>query len=137
MSRVLLVDDSSTMRAIQKRCLNILGVTDAELVEAADGLEALAQFQRQSYDLILCDIYMPGVDGLEVLREVRKVNADLPFLMITTESDVRVMDEARRLGANDYLIKPFPPSVLQEKLERWLWRTRRNDSSYSFDALTQ
>jgi len=115
--KVLLVDDSGTMRAIQKRCLAKLGVED--VVEAEDGVQALAQFAQHTFDVVLTDWNMPNMDGLTLLQEIRNRNKDVPIIMITTEAERSRVVQAIQHGVSDYLVKPFTPDGLQEKLEKW------------------
>ena len=116
--KIMLVDDSRTIRNIQKNTLSGLGHT--EIVEAADGLEALSALQSESPDLILLDWNMPNMDGLTFLKEVRQRNKDIPFIMITTESERARVVAAIQAGCSDYLVKPFTPDGLKEKLEKWV-----------------
>lgn len=83
--KVLLVDDSGTMRTIQKRCLVKLGVED--VVEAEDGVQALALFGAGGFDVVLTDWNMPNMDGLTLLKEIRQQNREIPVIMITTEAE--------------------------------------------------
>jgi two-component system chemotaxis response regulator CheY len=116
--KVLLVDDSGTMRTIQHRCLNKLGIQD--VVEAEDGRQALEFFQQTSFDIVLTDWNMPNMDGLTLLKEIRARDREIPVVMITTEAErVRVM-LAIQAGVSDYLIKPFTPDDLKVKLEKWV-----------------
>ena len=116
--KVLLVDDSGTMRTIQKRVLAKLGVED--VTEGEDGCQALKAFEEQSFDIILSDWNMPNMDGLAFLKEIRQRNKDIPFIMITTESDRARVVAAIQAGCSDYLVKPFTPDSLKEKLEKWV-----------------
>jgi two-component system chemotaxis response regulator CheY len=116
--KVLLVDDSGTMRTIQKRCLNKLGVED--IVEAEDGKNALEQFEKQQFDVVLSDWNMPNMDGLALLQEVRRRNTQIPFVMITTEAERERVLAAIQAGCTDYLVKPFTPESLKDKLEKWV-----------------
>lgn len=116
--KVLLVDDSGTMRTIQKRCLNKLGVTD--IVEAEDGRLALEQFRHHSFDVVLSDWNMPNMDGLTLLKEIRQLSKTVPVIMITTEAERARVVLAIQAGVSDYLVKPFTPDGLKEKLERWV-----------------
>lgn len=116
--KVLLVDDSGTMRTIQKRCLNKLGLED--IVEAEDGRQALELFERISFDLVLSDWNMPNMDGLTLLKEIRQRNTSIPVIMITTEAERARVVTAIQAGISDYLVKPFTPDGLREKLERWV-----------------
>jgi two-component system chemotaxis response regulator CheY len=116
--KVLLVDDSGTMRTIQKRCLNKLGVED--VTEAEDGRGALDQFEKQPFDVILSDWNMPHMDGMALLKEIRTRNTQVPFIMITTEAERERVLAAIQAGCSDYLVKPFTPDALREKLEKWI-----------------
>ena len=115
--KILLVDDSGTMRSIQKRCLQKLGV--AEIVEAEDGVQGLLLFKSTQFDVVLSDWNMPNMDGLQLLREIRKLNTQIPVIMVTTEAERGRVMEAIQSGVSDYIVKPFTPDVLKEKLERW------------------
>lgn len=116
--KVLLVDDSGTMRTIQKRCLSKLGVED--VVEAEDGVQALTYFEKQAFDIVLCDWNMPNMNGLQLLKEIRQRNTQIPIIMITTEAERARVVTAIQAGVSDYLVKPFTPDGLKEKLERWV-----------------
>jgi two-component system chemotaxis response regulator CheY len=115
--RLLLVDDSATMRRIQKTQLNGMGVTD--IIEAGNGEEALAQLQaNMPIDVILLDWNMPVMDGLTLLQNVRAngTYAGVKIFMCTSESEKSKVVEALKAGANNYIVKPFTPEGLKEKL---------------------
>ncbi len=114
--KVLLVEDSGTMRTIQKRCLNKLGIED--IVEAEDGQRALEYFDRNTFDLILSDWNMPNMDGLTFLKAIRERNAEIPFIMITSEAERQRVVTAIQAGVTDYVTKPFTAESLREKLEK-------------------
>lgn len=116
--KVLLVDDSGTMRTIQRRCLNKLNVTDIH--EAEDGQQALQIFATMSFDIVLTDWNMPNMDGLTLLKEIRQLNKEVPIIMITTEAERGRVVVAIQAGVSDYLVKPFTPDGLKEKLEKWV-----------------
>ena len=115
---VLLVDDSETMRIIQKRCLNKIGVE--QISEASDGVIGLEIFHQKTFDIILTDWNMPNMDGLQFLIEIRKVNQSIPVVMVTTEAERERIVSAMEAGVTDYLIKPFSPDMLREKMEQWM-----------------
>jgi len=116
--KVLIVDDSSVMRKIVERSLRQAGLDLGEVLEAGNGAEALMEVQKGSLDLILSDINMPAVDGLEFLKNLAGVEAakGVPVVMITTEgSEARVV-EALSHGAKGYIRKPFTPEQVKERI---------------------
>lgn len=115
-ARVLVADDSSTMRKIILRSLQAVGVPSA--VEAADGEEAVKIFKPGEFDLVLTDWNMPGKNGLEVIQEIRKIDKDVTIMMVTTEAEKSRVMEAIQAGVSDYLVKPFTADTLREKLEK-------------------
>jgi len=118
--KILLVDDSGTMRAIQKRCLFSLGTTADDVVEAANGQIALDHFDREEFDIVLTDCNMPVMDGMTLAQEIRTRNKSIPVIMITTESESSQVKRAIEIGVSDYLIKPFTPDALNTKLRKWV-----------------
>jgi len=116
--RVLIVDDSSVMRKIVERSLRQAGLDLGEVLEAGNGAEALVEVQKGALDLILSDINMPAVDGLEFLKNLAGVESakGVPVVMITTEgSEARVV-EALSAGAKGYIRKPFTPDQVRERI---------------------
>jgi two-component system chemotaxis response regulator CheY len=117
--RVLLADDSGTMRTIIRRCLESLGIVGA--IEACDGLQAIELFKASNgFDLVLTDWNMPGKSGIDVVREIRALDARVPIVMITTESERTRVLEAIEAGVSDYLIKPFTTDLLRSKLDPFI-----------------
>jgi two-component system chemotaxis response regulator CheY len=115
---VLIVDDSAAIRKILQRVLAQASVPITQVFEAGDGQEALNVLKDNRIGLILSDINMPNMDGLQFLSHVRGVEEwkAIPVVMITTEgSHARVM-EAVQLGASGYVRKPFTPDQIKEKL---------------------
>lgn len=112
--KILLVDDSRTIRNIQKIVLGQLGHSD--VVEAADGVEALAQIAAQRPDLVLIDWNMPNMDGITLVRKIRESDKKLPLIMCTTEAEKSRVIEAIKAGVNGYLVKPFASETLAEKI---------------------
>ena len=116
--RVLLADDSGTMRTIIRRTLESFGVTNT--VETGDGLEALELYKSTGgFDLILTDWNIRGKSGLELVREIRALDKQVPIVMVTTESEKSRVLEAIAAGVTDYLVKPFTSDALRKKLERY------------------
>jgi two-component system, chemotaxis family, chemotaxis protein CheY len=115
---VLIVDDSAAIRKILQRVLRQAEMSIGEVFEAGDGVEALASLKEHKVGLILSDINMPNMDGLQLLSQIR-ANADwkhLPVLMITTEGSQNKVLEAVNLGASGYVRKPFTADQIKEKL---------------------
>lgn len=123
MPRVLVVDDSATMRKIMAKSLREAGFGDWSVTEAGDGESALLALRGSEFDLVLSDINMPEMDGLSLVRSARRdptVSPDVPILIITTEGCLEKIEEALAAGATDYLCKPFTPAQLQAKLRALL-----------------
>src|SRR5208282_163041 len=114
--RALIVDDSSLMRTMVQRSLRLAGLDLAEVLEAGNGAEALAAVQQHKVDLILCDINMPVMNGIEFIKQLSHVeNAKgIPVVMITTEGNEGHVVEALAAGARGYIRKPFTPGQVKE-----------------------
>jgi two-component system, chemotaxis family, chemotaxis protein CheY len=116
--KILLVDDSKTMRNIQRSVLAQLGYTTIE--EACDGQDALGKLMSFSPDLMLVDWNMPNMDGLSFVKAYRQNNKATPIIMVTTEAEkVRVI-EAIKAGVNNYVVKPFTPDLLSQRINETL-----------------
>jgi two-component system chemotaxis response regulator CheY len=115
---VLIVDDSSVMRKIVERSLRQAGLQIKEIFEAGNGVEALARMQQTRVDLILSDINMPTMDGLEFVRQLQAVeNAKgVPIVMITTEGGEAHVVQALSCGAQGYIRKPFSSDQIKERI---------------------
>jgi two-component system chemotaxis response regulator CheY len=114
--RALIVDDSSVMRKIIERSLRQAGIDLEKVVEASNGAEALGALRDNPVDLVLCDINMPVMDGLEFVRQVASIeNAKgVPIVMITTEGSESHVVQALSSGARGYIRKPFTPDQVKE-----------------------
>jgi two-component system chemotaxis response regulator CheY len=114
--RALIVDDSSVMRKIVARSLQRAGINISQVVEAGNGAEALGALRDNKVDLILCDINMPVMDGLEFVKQLATVeNAKgIPVVMITTEGSEAHVEQALSAGARGYIRKPFTPDQVKE-----------------------
>jgi two-component system chemotaxis response regulator CheY len=112
--KVLLVDDSRTIRNIQKNVLAQMGFM--EVVEAADGVEALTRVTGDQPDLILLDRNMPNMDGLTFLAKLRGAGIKTPVIMCTTEAEKSRVIEAIKAGATNYIVKPFTVESLTAKI---------------------
>ncbi|NDV20594.1 response regulator [Pseudodesulfovibrio sp. JC047] len=116
--RVLVVDDFSTMRKIIKNILRQLGFTN--IVEADDGSTAWEVLNKDNIDFIVSDWNMPTMSGIELLRKVRASEeyADIPFLMVTAEAQQENIIEAVQAKVSNYIVKPFTPETLGQKIEK-------------------
>ena len=112
----LIVDDSSVMRKIVERSIRQAGIDLAEVREAANGAEALGVLKEQRADLVLCDINMPVMDGLEFLRQLQTLDnaKNIPVVMITTEGSESHVVQALSIGAKGYIRKPFTAEQVKE-----------------------
>ncbi len=113
--RFLVADDDPAMRTLVAVLLGDI----AEIVEAADGDEALDMLKERAYDLVLLDWDMPGPDGLEVLKTIRSLRPRLPIIMVTGEAERVHVLKAIHAGASDYLVKPLEDGILREKVEKF------------------
>ena len=115
--KLLVVDDSSTMRRIIKNTLARLGYKD--IIEGADGVEGWDQINTNpDVDMLITDWNMPEMNGLELVQKVRADDrfSDMPIIMVTTEGGKAEVITALKAGVNNYIVKPFTPPVLKEKL---------------------
>lgn len=117
---ILVVDDSAAMRSLLVSTLETLGPLN--IVQANNGFEALRMLPRESIDLVLTDINMPDINGLELLSFMRNnpVYKDVPVVVISTEGSRKDIEKGLALGANEYLVKPFHPAQLLEIVKRFL-----------------
>jgi len=109
--KILTVDDSATMRKLIRMSLVPVGY---EVVEAEDGVEALAKSAKEAFDLVLSDVNMPRMNGLDLVRNLRKASLYrfTPILLITTESLLEKKQEGKAAGATGWIVKPFDPGEL-------------------------
>ncbi len=116
--RVLIVDDSSVMRKIVERALRQAGLDPLVVLEAGSGVEGLDALRNNAVQLILSDINMPSMDGLEFLRQLRaqKLADGVPVVMITTESSEEHVRQAIQSGAQGYIRKPFTAEQVKERV---------------------
>ncbi len=108
---VLIVDDSDVMRGIVRRVLVMSGLHLADVFEAGDGLEALALLEMHRVDIVLADLHMPVMDGVELIAEMRRrpAFATIPVIVVSTEGRASRIDDILKSGASGFLTKPFRP----------------------------
>jgi two-component system chemotaxis response regulator CheY len=124
---ILIVEDSPTMRSLVVSALEDLGTgTPIQITEAASGFEALRELPRGDYDLIVTDINMPDINGLELISFVKRNAAyrAIPLLIISTEGSERDREKGLGLGADAYLVKPFDPAALRRTARELLEKAR-------------
>ncbi len=116
--RILVVDDMSTMRRIIRNILDQLGYSNVD--EAENGKQALAKLKKEKFDFVVTDWNMPEMDGLSLVKAIRSDEElkHLPVLMVTAEAKKENVMEALKAGVNNYIVKPFAPEVLKEKMEK-------------------
>ena len=114
--KILAVDDSPTMRRIIVNTLKRAGYDD--VTEASDGKDALAKMKVEQFNFVITDWNMPEMDGLTFVSQIRSLDEfkDLPILMVTTRSVKDDIIEAMKAGVNNYIVKPFTPETLGEKI---------------------
>ena len=118
--KILIVDDSSTMRRIIGNVVQQLGVAKDDFDEAEDGVVAWDLCQKNKYDVILTDWNMPNMNGLELVKHIRSAGSQhikTPTIMITTEGGKSEVITALKAGVNNYIVKPFNAQTLKEKLD--------------------
>jgi DNA-binding response OmpR family regulator len=124
-TRILSVEDDERIRTAVKLALEDEGWS----VEEADtGEEALSAFQRQPADVVLIDIMLPGIDGFDVCRAIRRTS-DVPIVMVTARADTHDVVAGLEAGADDYLTKPFAPKELSARIRALLRRARATDAT--------
>lgn len=119
MLKIITIDDDPIVRTLIKKTFNSLGF---EVITAADGFEGLQAVIDNHPDVIFLDIMMPIIDGIEVLKRIKATPeiANIPVIMFTAVSDGAMVAESSKIGAEDYIIKPFQSSVLIQKVNELL-----------------
>lgn len=121
---VLIVDDDVATRRLYSFLLNNGGYT---VIEAEDGMEALEKLHQISCSLVITDMNMPRMDGMELIRNIRRDYPQLRVILITAFGTPETEKQARRIGANDYLAKPFDFEELEERVRRLFEKERTVD----------
>lgn len=134
MTRILTVEDDDGIRTVVRLALEDEGW---EVLEADNGEDALVVFKREGADVVLIDIMLPGIDGFEVCRSVRR-STDVPIIMVTARADTHDIVAGLEAGADDYLTKPFEPKELSARIRALLRRSRTDEDDLRqlvFDGL--
>lgn len=120
---ILIADDSASMRAMLVAVVEALG--EYQIVQATSGFEALRLLPRDHVDLILTDINMPDINGLELISYLRTNPnyKNIPVFIISTEGSAKDIEKGKQLGADEYVVKPFNPEALQQLISRYLNKT--------------
>lgn len=113
--KALVVDDSAVMRKVVMGALARADITDID--QAGDGVEAVKACEQTKYDLVLMDWNMPNMLGIDAVRGIRAGGNSVPIIMVTTEAEKSRVVEALKAGANNYIIKPFEPSAIVDKIK--------------------
>jgi len=114
-ARILLVDDDKFDRTFIQDCL---AQKDLSIDEASNGDEAIELMRENFYDLVLSDIYMPGINGIELIRKIREIDENLQVILFTGHADLATAIEAVKLGVFDYIVKPFDPEELNWRVDK-------------------
>ncbi|MFA0738854.1 MAG: hypothetical protein LKKZDAJK_001973 [Candidatus Fervidibacter sp.] len=117
MAKVLIADDAAFIRMKLRKALEELGL---EVIEAANGAEAVQQFNAHRPDLVLMDITMPEMDGLAALKAIVAQDASAQVIMVSALGQESVVMQALQAGAKDFVVKPFQPDQIKQVVQRWL-----------------
>ncbi|MDT7897210.1 MAG: response regulator [Armatimonadota bacterium] len=117
MAKVLIADDAAFIRMKLRKVLEELGL---EVIEAANGAEAVQQFNAHRPDLVLMDITMPEMDGLAALKAIMAQDASAQVVMVSALGQESVVMQALQAGAKDFVVKPFQPDQIKQVVQRWL-----------------
>ena len=119
---LMIVDDSATMRKIIMRTIRMSGLEFDRTEEAGNGSEAIGKLGSGPVDIMLCDVNMPEMNGMELVKKVREMDScvDMKIIMVSTESSEELIKNVIADGANGYITKPFTPEKFQEKLSPFM-----------------
>jgi len=131
MNRILIVEDDNTIAKLIQASLSISGY---ESSISENGLEAYDKIMNNFYDLILLDVMLPGIDGFHLFEKIRSRN--IPVIFLTAKSDVSDRVKGLKLGADDYILKPFEPLELLARVETVLRRYKKTEKVVSFKNIT-
>ena len=123
MARVLVVDDEFQVLALIKKYLQ----SEHEVFTAEYARDALDLYQRELPSVVISDIRMPDIDGVELMKKIKRMGRDVEVILMTGHADIRTAIEALRLGASDYLVKPIDVNSLVEAIETALYKTHQKE----------
>lgn len=123
---VLVIDDEKNIRLMLSKCLSSEGYS---VSLAEDGLSGIDSFQKNKYDAVLLDMKMPGLDGMEVLQRLKEINQAIPIIMMTAFGTIESAVNAMKLGAVDFMRKPFTPDVIRSEVKSVLERMQLTPSN--------
>lgn len=131
-ARILVVDDEKNIRLTVAQCLEPQGYIVKTAIDGLDGLSQLAEYDA---DLMLLDLQMPGMNGIEVLEKAKELKPNLQIIMVSAHGNVENAVEAMKLGAVDFMQKPFTPKEIRELVSRVLGRENVSDLPKDYDSL--
>ncbi len=123
MPKVLVADDALFTRKVLREILEAEG---CEVIEASNGKDAVEKFRLEHPDLVLLDVSMPDMDGLTALRAIKEADENAKVVMVSAMGQTSVVKEALKLGACDFIVKPFRTHQIRELIARWLFEPARN-----------
>ena len=118
----LVVDDSAVMRKVIIGALSRANITDVD--QAADGVEAVEACKNSDYSLVMMDWNMPNMLGIDAVRKIRALGKTMPIIMVTTEAEKSRIVEALKAGAQNYVIKPFEPATIIDKINQTIAKSK-------------
>ncbi len=130
MSKILVVDDEKNIRSVIKEYGEYSGYI---VEEAEDGLDAVAMCKNNNYDLIIMDIMMPKLDGFSAIKEIRKLDNDVPFLMLSARGEEYDKLFGFEIGIDDYVVKPFSPKEVIARVGVIIARNNKNKNQEKID----
>ncbi len=133
MTKILVIDDEVDLR---DGCERILKRMDCIVSKASNGEDGVALFQKERHSVVLSDLKMPGIDGIEVLRQLREIDPEILVIILTGFATIETAIEAMKKGAYDFVAKPFEPDVLKITIAQALY-TRRSVEDGGVQANTK
>ncbi|ODN42128.1 response regulator transcription factor [Piscirickettsia litoralis] len=116
--KILLVEDSHATASLEIEAVRHIFTHTVDIIRALDGQAAIERFEQHEINLVLLDWHLPKIEGIDVLKEIRKTNTTVPIIMITCETALESINAAMKAGVTDYVIKPFNIKTLTEKIRK-------------------